>query len=242
MNVNMVSLKLEKLESGHIQVSPISREMVESARLDGKTAWARNLILTEPEVKDAIKCARGEAEYLPWYDDIGHLIRIHPHGIRELYLNSSFGGQGGKYEEYNFNIPGEVLAGWFEDILEDGAVWQEYNEEVFTELEERYGPQWQFVYSDGVVEELLKDLKDERATRLQSSLDGFINIAQNYSDGEEVAIYLSFDYRPRPECPTSYLFSIVHPTRGRIINGGLIAHRVCKNGEELNEWQYSTHT
>ena len=122
MNVNMVSLKLEKLESGHIQVSPISREMVESARLDGKKAWARNLILTAPEVKDAIRCARGESEYLPWYDDIGHLIRVHPHGIRELYLNSSFNGKGGKYEEYNFNIPGEVLAGWLEDILEDGAV------------------------------------------------------------------------------------------------------------------------
>ena len=240
MDINTVSLKLEKLHSGHIQIKPVNREMIEDARQAGEKVWPRMFILTEPEVRDAIKCARGEVEYRPWYDDIGHLVRVGQHGISEIYLNSA-GVKGGKYENHTFIMPGSVLAGWLENILEDGALQYEYGEDVFTQLGEEYGPKWRYVFDGGVCEELLKDLGDERQTRLQDCLDSFIRIATNYSDGVEVDIHLWFDHTPRPDCPTSYMFDIQHPT-GRVMYGGLIAHRVSKDGVELNEWQYSTHT
>ena len=251
MLVNVTYLRIEANEK-FITLRPVNEEMVEMAESQGKKwlASPRHLVLSREETEMAIKCCRGVAPFYPFFDDGIHLVKFHPHGLREVYLD------GAGHQSFWFTIPGRWLAERLEDALSFTYTLEEpweYEARASTleAIKEEYGPIIAWDHAEGVFEKLCADLHDERCKRLQVSLDRLLAIAENHSDGEVVTIGLRFDHRPESGVPASYYFWITQADGQRIINGGIIAHRNRRYDEDkdgkavavmLDSWEYSTHT
>lgn len=262
MNVNINHLEIATTSSGHfkftVTVTPPADEDVK--KYSYKTPWfpateeddcvlykrqrhhyTRSFYLTRAEVSHILKILRNEAEFNPYFADGTHLMQFYRTGIREQYISGS------SSETFWMEFPVTELMDDLVAILAlstTARVTYTYDYDVCRAWRDKYSPRytWNFIdYSylenyPAMWTKLQEDKADTRAVNLVRCLESLENIAKNYSDGETVVINLSFDGRPTKGEPANYYFSINDADGKRIMNGGIVAHRV-ENG-----WEYATHT
>ena len=181
-------------------------------------------ILGEAEVRHAITCLRGEAEFYPFYDDGIHKAQFTPRGWR--HLSNDEGDM--KYKEWGATFPGEVLARVLEQLYEPDAV-ARLRTFTYDELEgiaKKYAPQidWQYQDREDASVEVAFRRGAEQWPEVARARESLEQIASNYSDGDVVTINLSFDAFDKGDNPAhSYYFDIRKKER-RVMNGGIIAH------------------
>jgi len=237
----------------HYHLWSFQEASTEELQARQKREFLRSFVISHAEVRHVLAIINNSASYAPYFDDGIHLVKFHPHGIREYYVSGER-----NMRQFWLEFPLVELRGPLELLLtyteqqQDYILVADFQAADCAEWAAQYGPKykWQYenYYDDApdLRAKIQVDNADPRVTgSLRESLERLTNIACNYSDGQENTIILRYDARPRPDQPASYYFCIMTPDNKRIMNGGIIAHPrfADKWGEgEPVGWEYSTHT
>lgn len=243
MKVNITSLKLKRQSENAFSIEILSDEHL------SPTSFYINV----HEARFFADCLRGNAGFYPWFDDITEIARPHSQGMYTRRFD------GDKFKEYNFIFPGQKLAEHIDimaDLLESNKPFEQIlSQDAFvinlTDLipawKEEYAPFVTVIYGVGVEERLAQDVVHPLVKNKEYA-KGFvqdrINMAESYSDGEEVQLNIIFDAgEPRSsEKPCSYYWWIIGPNNERYYNGGFIAHGPYEDKKGNQYYEYSVHT
>jgi hypothetical protein len=219
MNVNLESLSMSLCGDGHI-------EMVFKT---GSMARTSTVMLTRAEAEVALKCFKGTAYFMPYFDDGIHLLKCHPRGMVELYLNGS------TLERREVVFPGAHLYEYLNGVLTTGATFS-MSATQRDRVAEEVAPRMRFEYGKGYMSETGVEASIQEWGKLYPDLliqvENLKRIALNHSDGQENVVFLRYDMSPREGVPPSFYFEIQNAKTELIMNGGIIAHPQYKYPDE----------
>lgn len=222
MNVNITSMKFDRLDSGNIRLSLKNDEKTDANNYD--TFY----VISKKELPDVLKCLRGTADYYPCFFDGLYLLRFHPQGLTAYEINPPHGNI--RY----FTFPGEAFANALELFYESPNIEYTADNNFIGWHKNYYRPRAKFNWYDHCEKGVIRALPDEK---LSQALNGLLRIAHNYSDGQINVIDISYDnWNGKDLDKPSFYFNIRTPDNKRIMNGGIIAH------EYKGKVEYSTHT
>jgi hypothetical protein len=220
MNINITSMKFERLESGNIRLS-LKND-------DKDSEYDTFYVISKVELPDVLKCLRGTADYYPCFYDGLYLLRFHPKGLTAYEVNPPHG------KIRYFTFLGEAWANALELFYKSPNNEWVASDDFIRWHKNAYRPRAKFVWYDNCQLGAIKALPDER---LSQALNGLLRIAHNYSDGQINVIDISYDdWNGKDLDKPSFYFNIHTPDGKRIMNGGIIAHKYNDKVE------YSTHT
>lgn len=174
------------------------------------------------------------------YDDVSYVIKATPWGLEVWH------GCEPNITRRNYTFPGAVLA----DAIESLRVNYYHNQDEYEfpayrmeEIRRKFAPKAKMILTDDARDEFMLVLHrqvggidDKQRLELIHNFQYLMIAARNNSDGDLVTVDVS-----RDSCDHSFYFEI-KSKRGRIMNGGIIAHPVYDKNEPTGKYTYSMHT